>query len=319
MKESYTAASQIPVKIILDTELVKKIKSGTIPPVHVQFMPTNRCNLNCSFCSCAARNKNIEMDFNLAKKIIDDLKDLGCKAVTITGGGEPLFYPQIEELIEYFYRKKIKIGLVTNGLLLHKVSKDTLNKLVWCRISHADYRPFNSEYIRLLHKITSVDIDWAFSYVVSETPNLERIAKLVLFANDHEFTHIRLVSDLFVPEKIDMKKINEYLKRIKVDDKLVIYQGRKDYTKGSDCFICYLKPVISPDLKVYTCCGAQYALKKPSRDMPEELCIGSALELKSIYKEFKPFKGSICHKCYYENYNIILKNLLNGIKHREFI
>ena len=67
-------------------------------------------------------------------------------------------------------------------------------------------------------------------------------------------------------------------------------------------------------------CGAQYALKIPSKYMPPELCLGSAFDLDKIIKNSsKPFDGSICYRCYYENYNKILGTILAKTEHMNFV
>lgn len=319
-RTSYTAADIIPLKVLLDKDLLQSTQNGKIIPLHIQFMPTNKCNLKCVFCSCSERNKSLEMPFDDAKRIIDDCKLLGTKAVTISGGGEPLCYPNFEELIEYFNYRGIKIGMVTNGLLLHKINSKTLSKITWCRISSGDDRDFNDNYNQQLHKVVTENnnVDWAFSHVITSRPNIDTIKKIIKFANEHNFTHVRLVADLFTPEFIDMRVIKSFLSGL--DDSLVIYQGRKEYTKGTDCYICYLKPVIAPDLKVYACCGAQYALETPTKDMPEELSLGDARDIWQIIdKSIKPFNGAKCVKCYYSGYNSLLNSLLSKIEHQEFV
>ena len=321
VKTSYTAADTVPLKMILDKDLVKSAQKGIILPLHAQFIPTNKCNMNCKFCSCSERDKELEMSLEDAKKIINILKEQGCKAVTITGGGEPLMHPDIDEMIDLFHKKGIKIGFVSNGLLLDKINSKTLNKVTWCRISNGDDRTLNKTYEENLHKaVTNApDVDWAFSHVVSKSPNSEEIIRIIEFANKHHFTHVRLVSDLFEPEKIDMEELHRQIST-EVDTKLVIFQGRKEYRRGGDCYICYLKPLIGPDCKIYACCGVQYALANPSRDLPEELCLGSAFDLKNIIKNSsKPLDGSICVKCYYMNYNGILKSMISNIDHKEFV
>jgi len=317
---SYTAADTIPIKLILDKELLESTRKGIILPVHIQFMPTNKCNLNCPFCSCSMRDKELAMDFEDAKRIIDICAGLGTKAVTITGGGEPLCYPYFDELVNYFISRNIQIGLVTNGLLLHKAKADTLQKMTWCRISSGDDRAFSRQYSNSLHKAVSMakNVDWAFSHVASSRPNMETIRRMILFANEHNFTHIRIVSDLFNPEEIALDAIKENLNGI--DDSLVIYQGRKEYTTGGDCYIGYLKPVIAPDLKVYACCGVQYASVIPARDMHMDFSLGNAYDLAEIIgKSRTPFSGEKCAKCYYDNYNQILSSMLKDIRHREFV
>lgn len=323
IKTSYTAADSIPIKILLDKELVWYAQTfGKLLPIHIQILPTNRCNLNCKFCSCSNRDKTLEMDFELAKEIIDKYKRLGTKSVTITGGGEPLLYSQFDKLIDYFAEKNIKIGLVTNGLLLHKAKISSLDKITWCRISNGNDRYLDRQYrSRLIEVVKNAfNIDWAFSHVVSNRPNYEEIARIIDFANEYDFTHVRIVADLFQPEVIEMDSIRDYVSKKGIDDSMVIYQERKAYSRGGECYIGYLKPLIGPDAKVYACCGVQYALEKPSMDLPPELCLGNALDMdKMIERSNIPLDGTICAKCYYMNYNILLKGMLKGVAHKEFV
>jgi organic radical activating enzyme len=313
----------MPLKVLLDKELIHQAHHHhRLIPVHIQFLPTNRCNMNCNFCSCSERDQNLEIDFNLASSIISECRKAGTKAVTITGGGEPLLYPYFSELVDCFIENKIKIGLVTNGLLLHKVPKKTLDKITWCRISNDDNRLFEGTYREhLASAITaSPKVDWAFSHVVSGSPNLDEIARIIEFANAHSFTHIRLVADLFQPEDVDMDMLKETLRSRGVDDAKVVYQGRKAFERGGDCYIGYLKPLIGPDAKIYACCGVQYAFEVPSKDLPQELCLGDALQINKILENSNiPLDGSRCVKCYYMNYNTLLRGMLMSVVHKEFV
>ena len=42
-------------------------------------------------------------------------------------------------------------------------------------------------------------------------------------------------------------------------------------------------------------------------DLPEELCLGSAADIDNIMKKQCSIDGTICVKCYYMSYNILLK------------
>jgi len=323
IKTSFTAADSMPLKVLLDRDLMHEAHhSNRLIPLHIQFLPTNRCNMNCAFCSCSERDPSLEIGFDTARRIIDICRAAGTKAVTITGGGEPLMYSHFTDLVDYFHGCGIKIGLVSNGLLLHTVPRDTLDKITWCRISNDDCRKFGGGYRENLTAAVNASpgIDWAFSHVVSSKPNIDEIARIVDFANRHSFTHIRLVADLFAPQDVDMDDLKTKLRGISVDDSRVVYQGRKGFERGGDCFIGYLKPLIGPDAKVYACCGVQYALETPSKDLPEELCLGSALDLQEILQRSAiPLDGSKCVKCYYMNYNTLLRGMLKSVVHKEFV
>ncbi|WP_145021446.1 hypothetical protein [Geobacter argillaceus] len=58
----------------------------------------------------------------------------------------------------------------------------------------------------------------------------------------------------------------------------------------------------------------------PSRDLPEELCLGRAVDLETILaRSTTPLDGSRCVKCYYMNYNTLLRGMLKSVAHKEFV
>lgn len=87
-------------------------------PTHVQIEPTVRCNLDCITCS---RGKVIQtyrkMDLSLEEidKILSSLPNM--KSVKLQGLGEPLFHPQIIEMLKKFKERSIKVWMISNGTL----------------------------------------------------------------------------------------------------------------------------------------------------------------------------------------------------------
>ena len=316
---SFTAANSIPIKIFKNEKLVKDLIDKHISPVHVQLIPTNKCNLNCSFCSCRKRNKQDELTLGQVETLCQNLEKVGCKASTVTGGGEPLMHADISLILDSLNNHKIKIGLVTNGLLLNRLSKEDLYKITWCRISCADERNFDKtkEIIKM-----AVDrgnnVDWAFSYVVGKKFNPVNLNKYIEFANKHNFTHVRVVSDLLDLESV--KSMEEIKNNVEVDDKIVIYQGRKDFDRGQkNCLISLLKPVVGADGYIYPCCGVQYAHQTEDLDNPQSMQMGRMENIKDLYKNQTYFNGLECYRCYYKNYNDILGQMIGNMEHLEFV
>lgn len=237
-----------------------------------------------------------------------------------TGGGEFLMHKNAGNVFKYAKDLGILNGLVTNGLLLSE--EQNLETLTWCRISNGDERTFGGKYAARLQNLVNkyCNVDWAFSHVCSAAPNMDEISRVVEFANMHNFTHVRLVSDLFHPDDIDLASIKGHLLNNGIDDSRIIYQGRKNPEPGGPCHICYLKPFIAADGNIYTCCACQYALEIPSYDFPKELCLGNVFDAEKIWANSgAPFDGSICKKCYYMNYNRILGSMLKELNHKEFV
>jgi len=307
---SYTAASAFPSKLLHN----KVVEKGKINPIHIQITPTNTCNLHCSFCSCDDVDKKKSISYEKIEEIFDICSKYGTKAATITGGGEPLIHPKINEIIRYAGKKGIECGLVTNGTLLKKLEPQ--NNLTWCRISCSDDRKHDADILEYAIK-NNPKTDWAFSYVVTRKPDYSNINTLIGFANKWKFSHIRLVSDLFDLENVpDMEEIK---KNIHLDDNLVIYQGRKDSTRGDkNCYISLLKPVICPE-GMFGCCGIQYSIHGQKKDMIKEMRMCKLDEIKETYKHQKIFNGSTCDVCFYSQYNDSLSKILNKPEHVNFV
>lgn len=131
------------LKIFGHLEELKKARDGErIAPIYVRIKPTNRCNQNCYYCHY--RNPYLELDqYHPADEIsrdkmleiIRDFQETGVKAVTFSGGGEPLLYPHIEEAMEAVLKAGIDLSIITNGSLLDGRKAELLANAKWVRIS----------------------------------------------------------------------------------------------------------------------------------------------------------------------------------------
>jgi MoaA/NifB/PqqE/SkfB family radical SAM enzyme len=310
MKHSYTAADvDVPVKLIHDHRLMKGISEAKFILLrHLQLCPTNRCNLNCSFCSCGDREKSIEMPLVQVMDLLYTAKGCGCEAITITGGGEPLMHPDINLIIKACYDKGIKVGLVTNGLLLDKLTE----RVDWLRVSFDSGRDFKVLSTVLNRAVKRILTDWAFSFVAYE--GVGQLKKLVKYANANRFTHVRVVADINNPSDDVIMSCRSLLAGV---DKKVIYQPRTRPTAGQKkCWISLLKPTIAADGTIYPCCGAQYALKD-TRDFHKALSMGK--DLKEVITKQLVFDGSVCDKCYYSNYNKFIDLVMENVEHKLWV
>jgi len=323
---SFTAASGIPLKIFLNYDIARSIEEKKfIPPVHIQLNPENRCNENCWWCSCQNRDKNLRLSYEEIIEVFKLGKKYGTKSTTITGGGSPTLHPRINEIICDIRKLGIEIGLVDNGWFMHRLTQEALNSITWIRVSLGDAQKEKTDkYWSNLKQAVSenTNIDWSFSYVLTYEPNYSLIKKMIEFANFNRFTHIRIVNNIFEADVLKpvMETVKERIRR-KVDDKLVIWQDRAIWTRGTKhCYISLLKPVLGADGYWYSCCGNQYMLQNPTYDYAKPMSDKKNVEgLKDIVENQRYFDGSICVKCYYENYNYFLKVLLEGIEHKVFV
>lgn len=321
---SYTAASSLPLKLLKNHEVISGAGVNRVFPIHIQFIPTERCNLKCAWCSCANDSRKTTIAIERVRKMVDTLCRWSTQAVTVTGGGEPLLHPQLPVMLKMFSDAKWQIGLVTNAYLFDKLDAEALCRLRWCRISCSDDRGLETGF---LGEIVSgaVDrapmVDWAFSYVVTRQFNAKRLAKYLEFANEHKFTHVRVVTDLLDVEAVPpMTEVRDSIRLLGVDDSLAIYQDRRTYCRGTNpCYISLLKPVISADGKVFACCGIQYVEEPPTLNLPDSMAMGTIDDLDEILAKQRFFDGRVCKRCYYSSYNEFLGAFFAPIKHAEFV
>ena len=109
--------------------------AGELPaPVHVRIKPTNVCNHSCYFCAYRTDDVSLGEDMVVRDRIprekmfeiVDDLIAMKVRAVTFSGGGEPLIYPYFAETVERLAGGDIKIASLTNGSRLKGKVADAL-------------------------------------------------------------------------------------------------------------------------------------------------------------------------------------------------
>lgn len=314
---SYTSASILPAKVLQNQNILDW--HNRIRPIHIQLNPTNRCMLNCEYCSCSNRDKTAELPIADVREMLYMFAGLGAQSVTITGGGEPLLHPAINDMIDICKSLGILVGLVSNAIAIKDLQTTNVD---WARISFADDRDASDEFFHnLSHTVVSMPhIAWAFSYVIGRSPDFDKLKLILSFADTHKFTHVRLVSDLLdlshVPQMMDIKAALTDMP----GEHLVIYQGRKKFTVGTKrCLISLLKPLVSATGHLFPCCGAQYAIENPARDYESALQMGHWRDFSEIFAQQQHFDGSICAKCYYQDYNTVLDLITAPLQHREFV
>lgn len=113
-------------------------------PIHLRIKPTNRCNHNCHYCAYRVSGLQLGQDMRPADsiprgkmlEIARDLADLGVRAVTFSGGGEPLCYPHLLEAARIMHDGGVKLACLTNGALLDgEAAEFFAHQAVWLRVS----------------------------------------------------------------------------------------------------------------------------------------------------------------------------------------
>ena len=97
----------------------------------MNLMITGKCNLNCLHCFNAKDNAplNTELSYEDVINILDQAREIGIQAFTITGG-EPLVHPRFLDIVRAIYERDMFVfELNTNGLLITQKMLDVFKEL----------------------------------------------------------------------------------------------------------------------------------------------------------------------------------------------
>ena len=108
-----------------DEEIKKCTADNGLLSIELEF--TKRCNLKCIYCyTRAGKAMDNELSLDEIKSVILQAKELGAKKIILIGGGEPLMYDSLTEVIEFINSQGLKQVIFTNGTLINEKTADTL-------------------------------------------------------------------------------------------------------------------------------------------------------------------------------------------------
>lgn len=166
-KYSHLKILHYPQKI----ESLPADRAEILPPLHVRVKPTNACNHRCRYCAYLEEGLQLGQDMNVRDsiprekmlEIVDDFIEMGVNAITFSGGGEPLVYPHIVEVLRKLEGSRIKFATLTNGALLEGEKAEIFARAgTWVRLSmdgwdDESYRRYRGcggeEYTRIMRNI----------------------------------------------------------------------------------------------------------------------------------------------------------------------
>lgn len=123
--------NQEKVESILDVRKGKK-EIDECFPISIELHLTDRCNLNCEWCTDKKLRENkATLDLGVIKRLFQELGGHGT-GVTLEGGGEPTLHPHFREVVDLGSKLDVDMGLISNGTV--DIS-DCVSKLKWIRIS----------------------------------------------------------------------------------------------------------------------------------------------------------------------------------------
>jgi len=276
-------------KLLKSVNIVQNLVQHKEPPlVHLRLYLTNRCNQRCKHCffySSSYREKHAwfdtdqDIDYDIIKRLPEDLFFLGVKGVTLSGG-EPGLYPFFRSFIDGLIDRDIKVGLITNGYTLSFVHND----FAWVRVSingydRETYREQHNvdEYNKRLRELeefvrNNPDVYTGASFIYFDSWDKHKIISHVAWLKDigcasirfgfyYPFIDGKLQLDLDFMELLhdDVQEV----KSIYEDESFTVIDSigprlsiiNKPVTK---CYYKYISTELTPPNRVYPCCGLMY-------------------------------------------------------------
>lgn len=301
-------------KIMFHPDVIKHIQSerkGTL--ITLQIAPESRCNLKCSFCSNAKREKHETLEFSRIHDLLLELIPRGLRCIEISGGGEPALYCEINGLISFAYVHSLNTGLISNGILLKQnIHQDNLDRLSWLRVS--------MNCLDYVNDITLPEIKGTlgFSYVMNEKTNADILLRLDEHVKKYNPAYVRVVPNCRATNEEQEINNKNYGELIAKWSKPYFYQP-KVFGKPNNCFWCYFKPFLLHDGYVYPCSSV---VLNDTADVQfhDRFRWCSMEDLPEKYNHpMKSFSNEECNKCVFKQQNDTIDSILNPTGMEAFV
>lgn len=288
------------LKLFYHTDRIEMLKNGErCAPIYVRLKPTNRCNQHCYYCfydNNNSHNNNVyseryvnrtqEIPWDKMQEIINDFAEMGVKAVTFSGGGDPLCYPYIVETVNKLKENNIDYALITNGQALSGEKAEVFKDAKWVRVS---IESTNQETYRKIRGVSTYESVMKNIQNFSKIKNKNCALGVNCVVNEHNYKEIyelcKIVKNAgvgnikFSPvnDGLDIVDNNQSIRscvseQIKkainelsdenftiVDKYSTDIEKREDYNKEySYCWTRELFTIIAADQNVYNCIDKAY-------------------------------------------------------------
>ena len=123
-------------KIIPHYEGRIDVDKKNIFPISAEFHWTSNCNYDCIHCSYGSRRQTTSyLKSDIIEALIQDLINMNCKAVYLSGGGEPTVIKKWDQNTEQLVSGGLEVALITNGIAVLDKHIDTVRKMNYVAVS----------------------------------------------------------------------------------------------------------------------------------------------------------------------------------------
>ncbi len=326
-------------------------------PLYIRIKPTNKCNHNCYYCHYKNSYLNLDeydgndtIPYKKMMEIIEDISDIGVKAVTFSGGGEPLFYSYIEEAMERILNKGIDLSIITNGSLLKEKKAEILAHAKWVRLSiesindeqYCKLRGIKRgsfellcENIKKFSAIKDKTCELGINFVITKE-NYTQIREMTFLMKKLGANHVKFAPLICNNTEEYHKTIRETVieelkkleKELSEEEFRIIDLYTNDFNHDqvfkrvyNKCPIKEFSCVIAANAKVYYCHDKAYLSSGRIFDLNEQSFKDGwfSEETEKIFREFDAMKCCKQH-CVYDRRNELINSFLEmDMNHINFI
>jgi len=270
-------------------------KSAVIyPPKQAIVFLTYQCSNSCGYCMYKEKKSNVSLSTKNFQNILKQLITYGVSHIEISGGGEPLETPNLNEIMKALTDMReqypeIKFGLLTNGLYLEKSLKSTKYDLLYIfndyirvsRLIESDLDIKNETFfnkqttwykgIMLLcekkdhnqQKYSSTKIGMKYLLSSRNEASFVSLVREDISKFLDKFDHVRFRSERTVnsnrifPIEQDVYRALRSSEKIRTrfEEKIALSLPNIYYPHNFKCWISPIHVVIDPQGDVYTCCN----------------------------------------------------------------
>lgn len=327
------------------------------PPIHIRIKPTNVCNHDCWYCAYKVSHLQlgkdmVERDYIPKEKmleILQDCKEMGVKAITFSGGGEPLVYRYMLDALRYLVQTDIAFATLTNGSKLQGEIAELFARYgTWVRVSmdgydNVSYQKFRGtgerEFDKIIKNMESFKrlggkCNLGVSYIVGQE-NYEAIYSLAKTLREIGVDSLKIAPTIV---SNDGEGTNAYHRDIYNSVRDQIARVKADFGKELEIFDSYhyqlnsfikdyrwcpysqIMMIIGADLNIYPCRDKAYNI--------DEALLGSIQQMgfkqwwqsnKESFFKVNPSKVCNHHCVAHEHNKMILEYLNTDEKHLGFV
>ena len=248
-------------------------------PVFMEVGLTNRCNENCFWCITENGRDNIkgaQLEIEPLKQFLEDFAEMGGKAVTFCGQGEPTMYPDFIEAAEKAKEVGLQLGLMSNGVYSSKKNHTIGSLFEWARFSvdtidAAKYKEWKeldgvSVIFKNVEALRDYPIRLGVNCNVGMNITVEHARQLIKWVDNEQgisYLQFRPILPRYY-KKDEVRQLNEevwkFLDEHRDNPKIVLSDDkRQDILEGTDLFnfrSCeghYFEPILDAEGNIKVC------------------------------------------------------------------